>query len=195
MALSGPCPGFAQALSGSVPLVRVVAPFITALSQPYPLLGHDAFPFSTALSGGMLSCGYACNSVAALDIILEFSHGIYIYIYSFVFAHVALGIRNYCFLTCFVCMPCPIQTLPQTLEFKELTPPKSSETVWGLCWHILVSFFRPTWSDAYSYVSTTPSLILPTRRLWHVLLSASSSAGCQSHGPQCHYQRWLVCQT
>ena len=44
-ALCRPCPGL------FVSLVRVICPFITALSEPCPLPGHAAFPFSTALSG------------------------------------------------------------------------------------------------------------------------------------------------
>ena len=40
------------------------------------------------------------------------------------------GNRNCCFLTLFVYMPRPIQTLPLTLASK-----KTVEAVWGLCWH------------------------------------------------------------
>ena len=29
------------------------------------------------------------------------------------------------------------QTLPPTLEFKELRPRNDATTVWGLCWHII----------------------------------------------------------
>ena len=74
--------------------LSVVGPFITALSQPYPLLGHPVVPFSTALSGYRYRVCFSCG---------------YHHYHPFVFAHVTPGIRNYCVFLTF-CTPFPIYT-------------------------------------------------------------------------------------
>lgn len=62
------------------------------------------------------------DSDAALDIIFEISHDIYIP--SSLYTCANLRNQEPLFFDSFVYMPFPIQTLPQTLELKELTPNK-----------------------------------------------------------------------
>ena len=122
---SGPCPGLAWTLSMLVHVCvsclaapcRVVGPFITALSRPDPLLGH-VLSLNPPPCPGTCSCGYECNNDAAFHIV---SGRVYT---------CDLGNQEQWFSN--VYMPFPMQALPPTLEFKELTQ-NHAETVWGLC--------------------------------------------------------------